>query len=76
MEYKREDFLLESEDDEYITSCAIDLMKRTFTLYSNEGNTNSAVCNTTDEFMNVLEAIRLVLPEKIIKYVEPVSPYD
>lgn len=75
MEYNRKDFLIESEDDEYITSCVIDLMKRTFTLYSNEGNTNSAICNTTEEFMNVLEAIRLVLPEKIIKYVEPVSPY-
>jgi hypothetical protein len=76
MEYNRKDFLIESEDDEYITSCVIDLMKRTFTLYSNEGNTNSAICNTTEEFMNVLEAIRLVLPEKIIKYVEPVSLYE
>ena len=71
MEYNREDFLIDSEDDEYITSCVVDLMRRTFILHSNEGNTNTADCETTDEFMDVLEAIRAVLPEDIIKYVQP-----
>ena len=71
MEYNREDFLVDSEDDEYITSCVVDLMRRTFILYSNEGNTNTASCESTEEFMNVLDAMRSVLPEKIIKYVTP-----
>ena len=71
MEYNREDFLVDSEDDEYITSCVVDLMRRTFILYSNEGNSNTADCETAEEFMDVLEAIRAVLPEDIINYVQP-----
>ena len=71
MEYNKEDFLVENENDEYITSCVIDIMGRKFTLHSNEGNTNSASCDTVEEFMDVLGALRSVLPEKIINYVQP-----
>ena len=71
MEYNREDFLVDSEDDEYITSCVVDLMRRNFILYSNEGNSNTADCESAEEFMDVLEAIRAVLPENIIQYVQP-----
>jgi glycerol-3-phosphate responsive antiterminator len=71
MEYDREDFLVESEDDEYIVSCVVDLMRRTFILHSNEGNSKTANCETSEEFMDVIEVIRAVLPEKIIKYVQP-----
>jgi hypothetical protein len=71
MQYNKEDFLIESPDDEYITTCVIDVMRRKFILYSNEGGKNTANCETPEEFMNVLEAIRSVIPEKIIKYVDP-----
>ena len=71
MQYNKEDFLIESPDDEYITTCVIDVMRREFLLHSNEGNTNSCSCETIEEFMNVLEAIRSVIPEKIVKYVGP-----
>lgn len=71
MEYNKKDFLVENENDEYITSCVIDIMMRKFTLISNEGNTLSSNCDTVEEFMNVLETIRSVLPEKIINYVQP-----
>jgi hypothetical protein len=71
MEYNKEDFLVENENDEYITSCVIDIMGRKFTLYSNEGNINSSNCDTVEEFMDVLGALRSVLPEKIINYVQP-----
>ena len=71
MEYNKEDFLIDSEDDEYITRCVIDVMRRNFILYSNEGNANTATCDTTEEFMNVLTVIRAILPEEIVNYVEP-----
>ena len=71
MKYNKEDFLVENENDEYITSCVIDIMRRKFTLHSNEGNTNSSNCETVEEFMNVLESIKSVLPEEIINYVQP-----
>ncbi len=71
MKYNKEDYLVENENDEYITSCIIDIMRRKFTLISNEGNANSASCETVEEFMNVLEALKSVLPEKIINYVQP-----
>ncbi len=71
MEYNREDFLIESEDDEYIVSCVVDLMRRTFILYSNEGHSNIVNCETSEEFMNVVEVVRAVLPEKIVKYIQP-----
>jgi hypothetical protein len=71
MQYNKEDFLIESPDDEYITTCVIDVMRREFVLHSNEGNINSSSCETVEEFMNVLDAIRSVIPEKIIKYVDP-----
>ena len=71
MEYNREDFLVDSEDDEYITRCVVDVMRRSVTLYSNEGNSNTADCATGEEFMNVLEVMRDFLPEDIIAYVTP-----
>ncbi len=71
MQYNKEDFLIESPDDEYITTCVIDVMRREFVLHSNEGNTNSASCETVGEFMDVLESLKSVLPEEIIKYVDP-----
>lgn len=71
MEYNREDFLVDSEDDEYITRCVVDVMRRSVTLYSNEGNSNVADCATGEEFMNVLEVMRDFLSEDIISYVTP-----
>ena len=71
MEYNREDFLVDMEDDEYITRCVVDVMRRNVTLYSNEGRSNTADCVTGEEFMNVLEVMRDFLPEDIITYVTP-----
>ena len=71
MDYKREDFLVDSEDDEYVTSCVVDVMKRTITLYSNEGNSNVADCATVEEFMKVLGFMREFLSDDIVSYVNP-----
>ena len=60
-------------DDEYLTKCVVDTLKRTFYLYSNEGDTKEVVCNNTDEFMNVLELVRATCPEDRLVYTDPIT---
>ena len=54
--------------DEYLTSCVVDTTKKTVYLYSNEGTQKEVVCDTTEEFMNVLQFVRSTLDEKILSY--------
>ena len=42
-------------DEEYLMKCVVDTQKRTFYLYSNEGDKKEVVCDNVDQFMNVLE---------------------
>lgn len=67
-----DDFLIENEDDEYLMRVVIDTSLSKFYLYSNEGETKTVDCDTTDEFMNVLELINAVVPDECIAYAEPV----
>lgn len=71
MNIDREDFLVENEDDEWITRCVVDPVARTFRLFSNEGDEKIVDCETVDQFMNVLEVVRALMPEDIIAYVDP-----
>lgn len=71
MNIDREDFLVENEDDEWITRCVVDPIARTFRLFSNEGDEKIVDCETVDQFMNVLEVVRALMPEDIIAYVDP-----
>ena len=57
--------------DEYLTRCVVDPIKRTVYLYSDEGTTKEVVCDTVDEFMNVLEFVRATLGEDILSYANP-----
>jgi len=45
--------------DEYLTRCVVDPLKRTVYLYSSEGSEKEVSCDTTEEFMNVLDYVRL-----------------
>jgi hypothetical protein len=54
--------------DEYLTSCVVDTTKKTVYLYSSEGTQKEVVCDTTEEFMNVLQFVRSTLDEKILSY--------
>ena len=60
-------------DDEYLTKCVVDPIKRTFYLYSNEGDTKEVVCDNTEQFMNVLEIVRSTCPEGRLVYTEPIA---
>lgn len=55
--------------DEYLSKCVVDTMRKTVYLYSTEGNKKEVVCDTVDEFMNVLNFVRETLDEDTLSYV-------
>ncbi len=57
--------------DEYLTRCVVDPIKRTVYLYSSEGSEKEVVCDTVDEFMSVLEFVRATIDEKTLSYASP-----
>jgi hypothetical protein len=57
--------------DEYLTRCVVDPVKRTVYLYSNQGDSKEVVCETVDEFMNVLEFVRATVDEETLSYANP-----
>ena len=60
-------------DEEFLMKCVVDTAKKTFYLYSNEGDTKEVVCDNTDQFMNVLGVVRSMCPEDRLVYAEPLS---
>ena len=60
-------------EDEYLMKCVVDPLKRTFYLYSNEGDTKTVECDDTEQFMNVLELVRATCPEDRLVYTEPLT---
>jgi hypothetical protein len=57
--------------DEYLTRCVVDPLKRTVYLYSNEGDTKEVTCDTVEEFMNVLDFVRATVDEETLSYANP-----
>jgi hypothetical protein len=57
--------------DEYLSRCVVDPIKRTVYLYSNEGAEKEVTCETVEEFMNVLEFVRATLDEETLSYANP-----
>ena len=60
-------------EDEYLMKCVVDPAKRSFYLYSNEGDKKVVDCDTVEEFMNVLDVVRKTCPEERLVYAEPLS---
>ena len=42
-------------EEAFLTKCVVDPIKRSFYLYSSEGEKRVVNCDNTDEFMNVLD---------------------
>jgi len=57
--------------EEYLSRCVVDPIKRTVYLYSNQGDEKEVVCETVDEFMNVLEFVRATVNEDVLSYANP-----
>ena len=64
-DYNPEDFELENEDDEYLTDVMVNVGARTFVMFSNEGTERKVECDTVDEFMEVLEMVRVLVDDEI-----------
>ena len=58
-------------DDEYLTKCVVDTLKRTFYLYSSDGDERVVKCDTVDEFMSVLDVVRTTAPDDVVSYTNP-----
>ena len=71
MDYNREDYLTDNEDDEYLTSILVDVNSRYFILFSSLGDERKVECDSVEEFMSVLELVRGVVDEDEVYYVEP-----
>ena len=60
-------------DDEYLTKCVVDPAKRTFYLYSSEGDEKEVTCDNVEEFMGVLSFVRATCPEGRLTYATPIT---
>ena len=58
-------------DDEYLTRCVVDPIKRKLYLYSSEGDEKTVDCETMDQFMSVLRFVRDTASEDVLSYVNP-----
>ncbi len=72
MDYNREDYLTDNDDDEYLTSILVDVNSRYFVLFSSEGDEKKVECETVDDFMEVLSLVRTVVDDDCVLYVDPV----
>ena len=58
-------------DDEYLTRCVVDPLKRKLYLYSSEGDEKTVDCETMDQFMSVLRVVRETASDEVLSYVNP-----
>ena len=58
-------------DDEYLTRCVVDPLKRKLYLYSSEGDEKTVDWETMDQFMSVLRFVRETASEDVLSYVNP-----
>ena len=58
-------------EEAFLTKCVVDPIRRSFYLYSSEGEKRVVNCDNTDEFMNVLELVRTITPDDALSYTDP-----
>tara|TARA_B100001029_G_scaffold21790_1_gene14714 strand:+ start:430 stop:627 length:198 start_codon:yes stop_codon:yes gene_type:complete len=58
-------------DNEYLTRCVVDPLKRKIYLYSSEGDEKTVDCETVDQFMNMLLFVRDTAGDEVLSYVDP-----
>jgi len=59
--------------DEFLTRCVVDITKRIFYIYSSEGDTKEIICDTIEQFIDILEVIRNNCPEDALVYADPLE---
>ena len=58
-------------NDEYLTRCVVDPLKRKLYLYSSEGDEKTVDCETMDQFMRGLRIVRETASDEVLSYVNP-----
>lgn len=61
-------------EDDYLTKCVVDPLRKKFYMYSNGGDQKEVECDTVDQFMNVLSVVLQLLkdkPDGILVYTNP-----
>ena len=51
MTYDRNDYLVDNDDDEYLTSILVDVNSRYYVLFSSNGDEKKVECDTVDDFI-------------------------
>ena len=69
--YDFNDYTIENDEDEYVTRCIVDPMRRSVRLLSSKVDERSVDCENLEEFMNILELVRAVVPDDVLVYVDP-----
>lgn len=62
------------DSEEYLIRCVVDPLRKTFYVYSSEGDMKELECDTVEEFMNVLDFVRAILVDEhkgILAYANP-----
>ena len=54
--------------EDYLTRCVVDPVKRSFYIYSEQGDDRVIECETVDQFLSVLEVCRNLLDEDTLTY--------
>jgi len=57
--------------EEVLTRCVVDTPARKFYLYSSEGKERTIKCESTNQFMNVLEVVRNQVSDDCLAYTSP-----
>jgi len=73
MPYNNKESNQGSMQDEFLTRCVVDTIRRTFYIYSNKGDNKEIVCDDVNQFINILEVIRNTCPEDALVYAEPLE---
>ena len=61
-----------SMEEEYLSRCVVDTVRRTVPIYSNEGDKKTVECDTPEEFISVLNYVREHAPVDTVSYVDPI----
>ena len=65
-----------SYSDEFLENITIDVCKKTFMLYSDEGQKRKDKCDPTHQFMDVLELINKSADPRIVEYIDITTTED
>jgi hypothetical protein len=58
-------------EQDFLSRCVVDPVKRKFYIYSEQGDERVIECETVDQFMSVLELCRAMLDEDTLAYANP-----